>query len=110
MIDSTPWAGRAHRGPATVALALSEKERSEVLAVLGPPTVQKRVFLRGQALLLMADGVPPGDVAKLLGVHERTVWKWKKRFGSGNPTERLSDVPRPGRPPSLFRTQPARRS
>ena len=77
MIDSTPWAGRAHPGPPTVSLALTEEERGNVVAVLGPPTVQKRVILRGQALLLMADGVGPRDVAKLLGVHERTVWKWK---------------------------------
>jgi hypothetical protein len=102
MIDSTPWVGRAHPGPRTVPLALTEEERKAVVARLGPATVQKRVFLRAQALLLMADGVAPGHVATLLGVHERTVWKWKKRFEHA-PVERLADAPRSGRPPSLSR-------
>ena len=109
MIDSTPWTGRAHPGPRTVPLALTGQERSEVIALLTPAKVQKRVLLRGQALLLMADGVIPGDVATLVGVHERTVWKWKKRF-EYSPVERLADAPRSGRPPSLSRKRTAPRS
>lgn len=109
MIDSTPWVGRAHPGPRTVPISLTEDERRDVVARLTPATVEKRVLLRGQALLLMADGVVPGDVAKLLGVHARTAWKWKKRFGDA-PLERLTDAPRSGRPPSLSRRPTARRS
>jgi transposase len=92
-----------------VPLALTGQERREVLALLRLPTVQKRVFLRGQALLLMADGVVTADVAALVGVHERTVWKWKKRFEHGR-VERLADAPRSGRPPSLSRRRTAPRS
>jgi len=93
-----------------VPFALTEKARSEVVARLKLPTVEKRVLLRGQALLLMADGVTPGDIAKLLGVRERAVWKWKKRFRCENPVDRLADAPRSGRPPALSRKQTARRS
>jgi transposase len=74
------------------------------------PTVEKRIFLRGQALLMLADGVTASDVSRLLGVHLRTVKKWRKRFHRDNPLERLEDAQRPGRPPSLSRTPTARRS
>jgi hypothetical protein len=110
MIDSTPWANRRHNGRPTVPLELSAEDRARLEALLGPGKVEKRLFLRGQALLLMADGVPACDVAMVLGVNERTVFKWKKRFDTDKPLERLSDAPRPGRPPSLSRRKTAPRS
>jgi transposase len=58
------------------------------------------VALRAQALLMMADGVAAADVAVVLGVHERTVFRWRKRFACENPSARLADAPRSGRPPS----------
>jgi transposase len=69
--------------------------------MLGPGKVEKRIFLRGQALLLLADGVAPPDIAKLLGVSPGNVKKWKRRFKTDKPLERLVDAPRTGRPPSL---------
>ena len=111
MIDSTPWAGRYHPGPPTIPLHLTTADRHELeqqLAAAGK--VQKRVLVRAQALLLMADGVSPVDVAKLLGLHERSVRRLKQRFNVNNPLERLMDAPRTGRPPSLSRKPNARRS
>ena len=75
----------------------------DIEAALRPDTVERRVFQRAQALLLMADGVPATDIAKLLGVHLRTVFRWKTRFQCEHPEEKLADAPRPGRPPSLSR-------
>ncbi|WP_437932735.1 helix-turn-helix domain-containing protein [Sorangium sp. So ce291] len=49
---------------------------------------------RGEALLLMADGVAPGDVAKILGVHPRTVQRWRARFRGPAPESKLADAPR----------------
>jgi len=107
MINATPWAGRRHNGLPTVPLEVSAEDRSRLEAMLGPGKVEKRIFLRGQALLLLAEGVPGCDIAMLLGVHERTVFRWKKRFDTDNPLNRLTDAPRPGRPPSLSPTRTA---
>jgi hypothetical protein len=109
VIDSSRWANRPHGGRPTVPFALSEAQRSDVETALRPDKAEKRVLRRGQALLLLADGVPAADVAVLLGVHPRTVFRWKQRFQCEEPAQRLADAPRSGRPPSLSRKHSARR-
>jgi hypothetical protein len=103
MIDSTRWAFRPHPGRPTVPLALTPDQRAEVEATLAWPSCPHRVAQRAQALLLMADGVSAADIARLLGVHERTVFKWRARFRTDLPVSRLTDARRSGRPLSLFR-------
>ena len=110
MINSTPWARRSHPGPCTVRLKLSAEERAQFEAALRPATAEKRVVMRAQAVLLMADGVPAIDIAMLVGAHMRTVEKWRARFSCKKPVEKLADAPRSGRPPSLFRTQTVQKS
>ena len=109
MLDSSLWANRPHVGRPTVPLPLSDAQRAEVEAALRPDTAEKRVVRRGQALLLMADGVAATEIAKLLGVGRSTVMRWKKRFHCDEPAKRLADAPRSGRPPSLSRRPTARR-
>ena len=58
-------------------------------------------MLRAQAMLLMADAVPCSDIAAVLGMHLRSVEKWRARFDVENPLTKLADAPRSGRPPSL---------
>jgi hypothetical protein len=85
-----------------VPFVLSPEQRKEVEAAMRPGKVERRVFQRAQALLLMADGVPATDIAKLLGVHIRTVFRWRTHFLLCNhPVQKLADAPRSGRPPSL---------
>ena len=106
MIDPEPWASRRHRGPRAAALPLSSEQRAAVLAAVRPAKTEQRVAKRAQALLLMADGVGPADIVRLLGVHPRTVEKWKARFvGATDVVAKLADAPRSGRPRSLSRTQ-----
>jgi transposase len=69
-----------------------------------PAKAEQRVVRRAQALLMMADGVPGTDIARLLGLHVVTVQKWRRRFDCKNPSDKLADAPRSGRPPSLSRT------
>ena len=73
----------------------------DVEAAMRPDKAEQRVVKRAQALLLMADGVPATDIAMLLGVHLRSVFRWRARFLCEHPEEKLADAPRPGRPPSL---------
>ena len=110
MLDSSHWANRPHFGRPTRPLPLSDAQRSEIEAALRPDKVEKRVLRRGQAALFMADGVPAVDIAKLVGVHLRTVLKWRKRLDCDDPVKKLADAPRSGRPPSLSQRPTAPRS
>lgn len=109
MIDPEPWVLRPHPGPRAKAVLLTPRQREAVEAAIRPATAEKRVVLRGEALLLMASGVSIRDTARALGVHARTVFEWRKRFTTADdPLSKLADAPRSGRPPSLSRT-PTRR-
>ena len=105
MIDAQPWVTRAHPGPRAKAFPLGCEQREQVEAAIRPATTEARVLKRAEALLLMSDGVGSGDIAMLLGVHVRTVFRWKARFaGAEDPVAKLTDAPRSGRPISLSRT------
>jgi hypothetical protein len=104
MIDYDALAGRAHGGRPTVAIDLSSEERARIEAAMRPTKAEQRVVRRAQAVLMMADGVPGTDIARLLGVNVATVQKWRRRFDCDNPADKLADAPRSGRPPSLSRT------
>lgn len=104
MIDYGALAGRAHGGRPTVALVLSAEERARIEGALRPAKAEQRIVRRAQAVLMMAEGVPGTDIARLLGVHGRTVEKWRRRFDCENPGDKLADAPRSGRPPSLSLT------
>lgn len=66
-----------------------------------PEKAERRIVQRAQAVLLLADGVATANVAKLSGVHLRTVEKWRLRFSCTDPLEKLADTPRSGRPRAL---------
>jgi hypothetical protein len=90
-----------------VPVALTPEQREHVEALLRRAKVEKRIYLRGRALLLMADGVPANRVAWTLRIHERTAEKWRHRFRKGDPVAMLADAPRAGRPRALSRTPTA---
>ena len=110
MIDSSVYVGRPHPGRKTVPLPLRPAQRARCEALLQCGTTERRVAQRAQGLLLLADGVPVPNLAHVLGVDERTVFKWKRRFAVADPTTRLTDAHRTGRPPSLFRRTSRRAS
>ena len=92
----------SHPGPATQPLSLTAKQREECEVLLRAGTTERRVAERAQGLLLLADGVDSVRIARALGVCDRTVFRWRKRFDVKDPTSRLADAPRGGRPISLF--------
>lgn len=104
MIDLEPWVKRAHPGPRAIRFPLLPEQRQAIEEAIRPAKTEVRVAKRGNALLLMEAGVGSEDIALLVGVHVRTVFKWKARFaGTDNPVERLADAPRSGRPAFLSR-------
>jgi len=108
MVDYSAYVRRPHVGRPTVPLVLSAEERARLEAALRPAKAEQRIVRRAQAVLMMAEGVPATDIARLVGVHVRTVETWRKRFECEHPSELLAAAPRSGRPPSLSRnpTQP----
>lgn len=105
MINPEPWVSRSHPGPRAQPLPLTPEQREAVEAAIRPAKAEQRVVVRGQALLLIAAGVSLGDAARALGVHQRTVQKWRQRFlDTEDPVSKLADAPRSGRPISLSRT------
>jgi hypothetical protein len=105
MINAEPWVTRAHPGPRAKPFPLASEQRAQVEAAIRPAKTEARVLKRAEALLLLAEGVGSGDIAMLLGVHVRTVFRWKGRFASTDtPAAKLADAPRSGRPISLSRT------
>lgn len=104
MIDSTPWVTRRHRGPRAEPVPLTAEQREQVEAVIRPAKAEARIVRRGQALLLLADGVSADDVAAIMHVNVKTAWEWKKRFKTAaDPVAALADAPRSGRPRALSR-------
>ncbi|XXY48256.1 helix-turn-helix domain-containing protein [Sorangium sp. So ce269] len=101
MLDPKLWANRSHPGPRTVPLAVTADQLADVEATIRPEKAQKRVVRRGEALRLMAAGVAASDIAKLLGVHIRTIFRWRVRFSGPDPVAKLADAHRSGRPRSL---------
>jgi hypothetical protein len=91
-------------GPPTIPITLTTEQRQQVEAMLRRGKVEKRVYLRGRALLMMADGMPANRIAWELRVHERTTERWRQWFQQGDPVQMLADAPRSGRPRSLSRT------
>jgi transposase len=88
-------------------VVLTPEQREHIEALLRRAKVEKRVYLRGRALLMMADGVPANRIAWTLKVHERTAEKWRRRFRHDDPIAMLADAPRPGRPRALSPTPTA---
>lgn len=81
---------------------LSDTERRELEQVVHNSRLAKQ-RVRGQALLWLDDGMTVQQVADLLGVHRRTVARWRDRYAERvrwSVSERLLDAPRTGRPPS----------
>jgi hypothetical protein len=111
MIDPEPWVTRAHPGPRAKPFPLAADQRERVQAAIRPAKTEARVLRRAEALLLMSEGVGAGDIAMLLGVHLRTIFRWRARFAHAeDPAAKLTDAPRSGRPISLSRTRTPRAS
>jgi transposase len=68
-----------------------------------PAAKEARLLRRAQALLWLADGEGPAEVAKRLSVTRQTLYNWADRFQARSDAgllERLADGCRSGRPPS----------
>ncbi len=87
-------------GRPVAALVLSDAERSYLERQLRRRQIARAVSDRCRMILRCAAGLTNKAVAAELGVHERTVGKWRRRFLKDR-IDGLSDEPRPGRPRTI---------
>jgi transposase len=91
---------KRRRGRPTAALVLSDQERQTLVRWAKRPTSSQALALRCRIVLACAAGLSNVQAGARLGVHEKTVGKWRTRFLQRR-LEGLVDEPRPGVPRAI---------
>ena len=94
------------RGPKPPAVELSPEVRQDLETLLRRRSLPQQLALRTRIILAAADGSNNSQIARLLNLDVDTVRLWRSRWLAFAPIplselsldERLSDVPRSGRP------------
>ncbi|MEN0068562.1 MAG: IS630 family transposase [Myxococcota bacterium] len=86
---------RRQAGPGPIEL--TSEEQAYLERVVRHPSTKNWDVLRAKIVLLWAEGLPPGEVAKKAGVSRQSVYNWVRRFRESR-LAGLSDLPRSGRP------------
>ena len=76
---------------------LSEKERQTITKWSRGRSTPARLVQRAKIILMAAQELQNKDIAKALGVMERTVGRWRSRFAKGGLAAIEKDLPRGGR-------------
>ena len=86
-------------GPAsTLRLRLTPTDRKKLRRTCRRYGAPYRDVLRAKIILQLNDDPCVAEAARLLGVSETTIRKWRHRFMNCGRLKGLSDEPRPGRP------------
>lgn len=97
------------RGPKAAALSLSEEERVTLEKLVHRHSTAQQVALRGRIVLAAAAGKSNSEIAREVGLGVDRVRAWRMRWLGLQAVpleelpveERLSDIPRPGRPSEI---------
>jgi putative transposase len=101
------------RGPKAAELHLSEEERNELEALVRRHRTPQQLAQRGRMILGAADGKSNAQIARELAACVDTVRKWRMHWiglqavslEDLSVSERLADLPRPGRPSQITAEQ-----
>ena len=101
------------RGPKAALLSLSKEEREALEKLVRRHSTPQQIALRGRIVLAAADGKGNSEIAREVGLGVDRVREWRMRWIglqavslSDLPVEeRLSDLPRPGRPSEISAQQ-----
>lgn len=91
------YAPRMEREGSPVEFKFTARDGSRLAAALKQAR-DARLFRRLQAVLLIADGRPVGEVAHLVGASRQSVYNWVRLYAASRRAEALSDGARAGRP------------
>jgi putative transposase len=94
------------RGPQPPAIVLSPGERQELEALVRRHTTPQQLALRARIVLAAAAGANNSQIVRQWAVSLDMVRRWRARWGALQSTplealpvaERLTDMPRPGKP------------
>jgi transposase len=81
----------------SVKIDLTNEERFELERNVKGQKVEKRLYIRSKIVLLAAQGMESLEIAKVLGVSEKTCRKWRNRFAQKR-LEGIEDLKRSGAP------------
>ena len=80
---------------ATMSLMLTPAERQQLVQVLRQTTLAHGIARRVQVILRLADGETYATIGAALGVTDRFIAIWKRRYAEGGILA-LADAPRAG--------------
>ena len=78
-----------------LTITLTAEERRTLRAWLRSTTIRSGLLRRARMILLLADGTTITDIAAIVGISRRFVYKWAQRFLEQR-VEGLIDKPRRG--------------
>ena len=101
------------KGPKPAELTLSGEERKGLEELVGRHSTPQQLAKRGRMILAAAEGKRNAEIARELGVSVDTVRSWRMRWiglqvvplSEVSVVERLTDIPRPGRPSEITAEQ-----
>jgi len=86
------------RGRPARKLDIIESERARLAALARSQSAPHRLVVRAKAMEMVLCGMGNKKIGANLGISERTVCKWRKRFAISPRLESLQDAERSGRP------------
>jgi putative transposase len=101
------------KGPKPAELTVSEQERKDLEELVRRHNTPQQLAKRGRMILAAAAGKRNAEIARDLSVSVDTVRQWRMRWiglqavplSEVSVVERLTDVPRPGRPSQITAEQ-----
>lgn len=101
------------KGPKPLELKVNEEERKELEALVSRPSTPQQQAKRARIVLAAAEGKRNAEIARELSVSVDTVRTWRGRWSSLqsipltelSSSERLQDIPRPGKPSHITQEQ-----
>jgi transposase len=102
-----------HKGPKPAELTLSGEERKDLEELVRRHSTPQQLAKRGRMILAAAEGKSNAEIARALSVSVDTVRSWCTRWiglqtvplAAVPVVERLTDIPRPGRPSQISSEQ-----
>ena len=82
-------------------IRVSKRTRAKLERVSRACASEHRLVVRAKLALMLVDGFGNAQIARQLGISERCVYEWRKRFRKKPKLSTLRDLPRSGRPATI---------